>query len=157
MVPVRSARPRWWLPALLLALLAGESAAQPTFTDIDVILIAEVADRAGWLGLHQEVLSTPGNSARSLRVSLPAGTGGNRSVNIEQPKFLVTVLPTLRHGPVKVTVTGKVLAAEALAVLTPFEHAALEVQAGAIENELTLLYGLSSVVGRLIELHLQRP
>jgi hypothetical protein len=145
------------LPGLALLLLARESVAQPTFPDVDATLIVEVADRPGWLGLHQEVLSTPANSPRALRISLPAGTGGSRSVSVEHPKFTVTVLPTLRHGPVKVTITGKIVATEALSVLTLFEHAALDVQAGTTENELTLAYGLSSVVGRLVELHLLRP
>ena len=36
-------------------------------------------------------------------------------------------------------------------------HAALEIQAGVVGNELGLEYGLSGVVGQLLELYFDRP
>ncbi len=58
---------------------------------------------------------------------------------------------------VKLAVTGKLAGGDALSGLVPFEHAAIEVQAGALPNELSLVYGLTSVSGRLLELYFSRP
>jgi hypothetical protein len=124
---------------------------------VDVFIIAEVQDTGGWLALHQEVLSTPPASAKVLRATLPARTGGSRSLDIEQPKFTVGVLTTDGRAQVKVTVAGKLPPSLALAVVTPFQQAAMEIQAGQMTNEISLAYGLSIVGGRLLELYFDRP
>jgi hypothetical protein len=145
------------LVGLLVVVFAGRAVgSQAPFSDVEVVMVAEVADSAAWLTLHQEVLGTPTNSPRVLRASLPSGTAGSRSLTIEDPKFAVAIDTAQAQWPVRVTVTGKVAGSEAIAQLTPFQHAALEVQAGWVQNELTLFFGLSGVVGRLLELQLGR-
>jgi hypothetical protein len=124
---------------------------------VDVVLIAEVYDGAGWLALHQEVLATPTGSSKVLRVTLPARTGGSRSIDIEQPRFTVALVVAGGKAQVKVTMAGKVSPSLALGLVTPFQHAAMEIQAGVVANEISLAYGLASVAGRLLEVYFDRP
>ena len=132
-------------------------AAPLPFPHVDVVLIAEVQDAPGWLALHQEVLSTPPESSKVLRVTLPARTGGSRSIDIEHPRFTVGLVATAGKSQVKVTVVGKVSPSNAIVLVTPFQQAAIEIQAGAVTNELGLAYGLSTVLGQLLELYFDRP
>jgi hypothetical protein len=141
----------------LVILLAGTAYAAPVAADVDVILIVEIQDIGGWLALHQEVLAAITETARSLVVGLPARTGGNRTVNLERPKFTASMVTAPGPPTVKVAIAGKINGADALIVVMPFQQAALEAQAGAVPNEVTLIYGLSGVVGRLLELHISRP
>jgi hypothetical protein len=145
-----------FLAGMLVLVMAGTAAAQNAFPDVDIVLVADFADGEAWLALHREILGTPVDSPLGLRISLPAGTGGSRSLTVEQPKFAVVISMWNSKWPVRVTITGKVPAAEALSGITPFQHAAFQVQAGAVENELTLTYSLAEVVGQLLELHLGR-
>ena len=148
---------------LLLALVCAVAAPAPgranaaPLPDVDVVVIAEVQDTAGWLTLHQEVLATPTGSLKRLRASLPARTGGSRSIDIEQPRFSVGLATVGGKPLVKITVAGKVSSALALTAVTPFQEAALEIQGGGVRNEITLDYGLSMVAGRLLELYFDRP
>jgi hypothetical protein len=141
----------------LMILLAGTAYAAPAPVDIDVLLIVEIQDTGGWLALHQEVLAAVNETARSLVVALPARTGGNRTVNLERPKFTASMVTAAGPPTVKVAIAGKINGSDALTVVMPFQHAALEVQAGTVPNEVTLIYGLSGVVSRLLELHITRP
>jgi hypothetical protein len=141
----------------IVILLAGTAYAAPVAADVDVLLIVEIQDIGGWLTLHQEVLAAVTETARSLVVGLPARTGGNRTVNLERPKFTASMVTAPGPPTVKVAIAGKINGSDALMVVIPFQHAALEVQAGAVPNEVTLIYGLSGVVGRLLELHISRP
>jgi hypothetical protein len=151
---------RLWVLFLTCALLSSAPSLGEAGTglpDVDVVLIAEVQDTAGWLALHQEVLSTPAGSTKVLRATLPARTGGSRSVDIEQPRFTVGLVTTDGKAQVKVTIAGKLPPSLALAVVTPFQQAAMEIQAGLVVNEISLVYGLSGVAGRLLELYFDRP
>jgi hypothetical protein len=143
--------------ALLCALSPLGRAHAAPLPDVDVVVIAEVHETAGWLNLHQEVLATPMGSLKRLRASLPARTGGSRSIDIEQPRFSVGLVTVGGKPLVKVTVAGKVASALALTAVTPFQEAALEIQGGAVQNEIVLDYGLSAVAGRLLELYFDRP
>jgi hypothetical protein len=125
--------------------------------DVDVVLIADVQDPAGWLALHQEVLSTSASSTKVLRATVPARPGGSRTIDIEQPRFTVGLITTDGKAQVKVTVAGKLSPSLALAVVTPFQRAAMEIQAGLVANDVSLAYGLSGVSGRLLELYFNRP
>jgi hypothetical protein len=151
------------LPGVLLLTCAflgpasGPAHATPGLPDVDVVLFAEVRDTTGWLTLHQEVLSTATTSTKVLRVTLPARTGGSRSIDIRQPRFTVGLLTTDGRAQVKVTVAGKVSSSLALTVVTPFQQAAMEIQAGRVANEIHLAYGLSVVAGSLLELYFDRP
>lgn len=142
--------------AVVTAVTGGQAESQ-SFPDVDITLVAEVYDSAGWLTLHREVLGTPPNSTKALMLTLPAGTGGNRSLRVDRPKFAVEIVTWHGRSLLKVSVTGKVSAHEALGGLTPFEQAALEVQAGLVQNELMMAYGLTTVPGYLLELYLGRP
>lgn len=143
---------------LAAVVLTGEAWSQTAaFPDVDIILVAQVYDSAGWLQLHREVLGTPPDSAKPLNVTLPAGTGGSRSLKVDRPKFSIEIITSHGRSLLKIGVTGKVSAHEALGRLTPFEQAALEVQAGLVQNELMMAYGLSAVIGHLLELYLGRP
>ena len=149
---------RGLLACTLLGLGPGPGrAASAGLPDVDVVLIADVQDTMGWLALHQEVLSTPAGSSKVLRATLPARTGGSRSIDIEQPRFTVGLATAGGIAEVKVTVAGKVPASLALAVVTPFQQAAMEIQARWVTNEVGLAYGLSGVRGRLVELYFDRP
>lgn len=127
------------------------------FPDVDIMLIAEVQDTTSWLALHQEVLATPPGAGKTLRASLPARTGGGRSLDIEQPRFTVALIASGGKPQVKVTVAGKVNPSVALSLLTPFQQAAMDVQAGAVTNDLTMTYGLAVVAGHLLEVYFDRP
>jgi hypothetical protein len=155
---IRTARLGLLLALVLVLTLPapGRPRAAP-LPDVDVVLIAEVQDTAGWLTLHQEVLATPSGSLKRLRATLPARTGGGRYIDIEQPRFSVGLVTVGGKPLVKVTVAGKVPSALALTAVTPFQEAALEIQGGAVRNEVTLDYGLSVVAGRLLELYFDRP
>lgn len=143
--------------ALVAVVLTSEAGSQTAFPDVDIILVAEVYDSAGWLQLHREVLGTPPDSPKPLNVTLPAGTGGGRSLRVEQPKFSVEIITYHGRSLLKIGVAGKISAHEALGRLTPFEQAALEVQAGLVQNQLLMVYGLTTVSGHLLELYLGRP
>lgn len=144
--------------SLVLALVATSTSvrAQMALPDVDIVLIAEVEDTQAWAALHQEALATVGES-KPLRATLPAATGGRRSIIVYQPRFTASVVTSDARRLVKIGVTGKLRGTEALAGLTAFEVAAIDVQAGAIVNDLGLVYGLAGVNAYLLELHLTRP
>jgi hypothetical protein len=148
---------------MMLTLLLGApgpccaEAAAPGLPYVDVILIAEVYDAAGWVALHQEVLATPAGSTKDLHATLPARTGGGRAITIEQPKFTVAIVVSGGKSLARVTVTGKIAPALALVLVAPFEQAAMDIQSGGVTNELHLTYGLTNVAGRLLEVYFDRP
>jgi hypothetical protein len=143
------------LAVLAVSLVDGAAWAAPS--GVDVIVIVDIQDVGSWLGLHQEALAAATDSARPLIVGLPARTGGRRLIALDRPKFLASLAVGGGTASVKVTITGAVNWADAPGLLTPFEQAAFEVQAGTVPNDLSLFYGLSGVVGRLLELHISRP
>ena len=151
------------LIALLLAALAvvtlpaTTAESQTSFPDVDIFLVAEVYDSVSWLGLHREVLGTPQDSPKVLSLTLPAGTGGNRSLRVDKPKFSVEIIAYAGRRLLKIGVTGKIPASEALRRLPDFEQAALDVQAGVVQNNLLMGYGLSTVTGDFLEMYLGRP
>src|SRR4051794_10172210 len=93
--------------AFLVAAPPPAQAAAAALPDVDVVLIAEIQDAAGWLAVHQEVLATPGGSTKVLRATVPARTGGSRSIDIEQPRFTVGLATADGKAQVKVTVAGR--------------------------------------------------
>ena len=129
--------------------------AVPAPADVDAMLVVEIEDVAGWLALHQEVLGAT-ETARPLMVALPARTGGDRIIALERPKFTVSLVIGQPTPAVKVAIAGKIRGSDALTIVTPFQHAAMEVQARVVPNRITLVWGLSAVIGRLLELHISR-
>lgn len=126
-------------------------------TEIDITLVAEIHDLSGWLAMHQEVVSTPSEALKPVQISLPGGTGGNRWLRVDSPKFTVQIVTYDGSRTAKLGIYGKIPAAQAHKSLIAFEHAAFEVQAGLVANELAIVYGLNGVVGLFLELHLSRP
>ena len=146
------------LVCVFLIAATGLGQAAPTgFPDVDVVLIAEVQDAPGWLALHHEVLSTPPGPPRCCVPRCRRVPAGAARIDIEQPRVTVGLVTTDGKAQVKVTVAGQLSPALALAMVTPFQQAAMEIQAGAVVNEIGLAYGLSGVAGRLLELYFDRP
>lgn len=141
---------------LVGSVVAWSSPATADGPEVQVAVVAEVQDLTGWLGFHQEVVATAPESAKPLRLSLPGGTGGNRWLRVDEPAFGAQIMAADGSRAVKVGISGKVVGVEAQRSLIQFEQAALEVQAGLVANQLTLVYGLAGVSGRLLELHLTR-
>lgn len=142
--------------ALLPSAAPARALAAPVPADVDAMLVVEIEDVAGWLALHQEVLGAT-ETARPLMVALPARTGGDRIIALERPKFTVSLVIGQATPAVKIAIAGKIRGSDALTIVTPFQHAAMEVQARIVPNHITLVYGLSAVIGRLLELHISRP
>ena len=128
--------------------IAGESP-----SGLDMILIVEVRDTAGWVALHEEVLRTADPTSKPLAVSV-ARNNPRRAITVREPRFTVSIMKGLRSFTV--TVTGKVTGGEADRGLVAFEHAVVENQGGT-ESELELSYGLSTVPAQVIEMHFTRP
>ena len=146
------------LAAMAVLLAAGSAAhAKSDLPDVDIILVAEIHDTTGWLRMHQEVLRAPLGSLQSLGVILPARIDGNRAITVHNPKFATQIITVAGPQVVKLSVSGKVTGDEALQELTSLERAALDIQSGNVQNRLTLIYGLSEIIGNLLEMYLSRP
>jgi hypothetical protein len=142
--------------ALLGAPMARPAVAQVTeLPDVDVVLVVEVRDAVSWMALQQSVLATPRDGSKSLLLSVAAGTGGERSLAIRQPRFDVAL--TRGNPAIVVQVTGKVSGADALRGLTPFTHAVSDAHQRGGENAILLTYGLYDVIAILVELRTGRP
>ena len=147
------------LLAAMVVVLAGGSAAhaKSDLPDVDIMLVAEIHDTTGWLRMHQEVLRAPLGSPQTLDVVLPARIDGNRAITVRNPKFAAQIITVAGPQVVKLSVSGKVTGDEALQELTSLERAALDIQSGNVQNRLTLIYGLSEIIGNLVEMYLSRP
>src|SRR5687768_14155274 len=108
-----------FLLAAALLVLAG--ATGPAFAagppDVDVVLVIEVTDTASWLTLQDEVLRSAADSGKAV-VSVAASSGGQRSIALVKPKFASEIYLHSGIKSLKVVITGKVVAGEALASLT---------------------------------------
>ena len=147
------------LLAAMAVFLAGASTAQAKsdLPDVDIMLVAEIHDTTGWLRMHQEVLRAPIGSLQTLGIILPARIDGNRAITVHNPKFATQIITVAGPQVVKLSVSGKVTGDEALQELTSLERAALDIQSGNVQNRLTLIYGLSEILGNLLEMYLSRP
>jgi hypothetical protein len=147
------------LLAAIAVFLAGASVAhaKSDLPDVDIMLVTEIHDTTGWLRMHQEVLRAPLGSSQTLGVILPARIDGNRAITVHNPRFATQIITAAGPQVVKVSVSGKVAGDEALQELTSLERAALDIQSGSVQNRLTLIYGLSEIIGNLLEMYLSRP
>jgi hypothetical protein len=141
----------------LLGLTFASARAQGGLPDIDVVLALEVRDVEAWLTLFDEVLGTAKEAPKPVRLSVNAATGGRRSITVRQPTFMSEIYLSGGARGLRVVVVGKVAGTEALADLSSFKQAVLAAQAGAVENEAILSYGLAGVGALLLELHVSRP
>jgi hypothetical protein len=144
---------------VLVALTAGEgsdpSQAASQLPDLTIVLVMEVADTAGWVALQDEVLVTPQPGPKPLIVSVAATTGGRRSIALAQPRFDVALIKGT--GAFKVTVYGKMGGNEAPGALGVFQYALIEEQAAQSDSEVGVMYGLSTVAARVLEMYVTRP
>lgn len=145
-----------WIAALLLLAVTLDPvsvSAQSALGDLDLTLVMEIDDLAGWRTFHTEVLGTRGQQA--LEVAIATSSGGTRGLTITQPKFDVSLVKGTPRF--KVTVRGKLGAVQALGELGGFEEAVAENHARPGDAAVGLYYGLSSVGANLMELHTNRP
>lgn len=143
------------LAIFVLSIPALATAAPPG--EVDIVLVAEVHDLNGWLALHQEVVHTPPEIVKPVQLILPGGTGGDRWLRVDNPKFVVQIMTHSGSRSAKLGIYGKVFAGQARTSLIAFERATFDVQSGAVPNELVIMYGLNTVNGLFLELHLSRP
>jgi hypothetical protein len=123
--------------------------------DVDIILILEITDTAGWVILQEEALVTPQPGPRPLSVSVAATTGGRRSISLAQPRFELAMIKGI--ASFKVTVHGKMGISEAVGALGAFEQALIEQQAPPGDSGVGLQYGLTTVSARMLEMYVTRP
>jgi hypothetical protein len=123
--------------------------------DVDVILVVEIRDTVGWMAMQRSVLGTPRNASKPLLLNVTAGTGGERSLAIRQPRFDVAF--TRGSPAILLQVTGKVSGIEALRGLTPFTDAVADAHQRGGENAILLIYGLHDVIATLLDLRTGRP
>jgi hypothetical protein len=123
--------------------------------DVNIILILEIADAAGWVALHDGALVTPEPGSRPLGVTVAARTGSSRSIWIAQPRFEVAMFKGI--AAFKVTVHGKMGISEAVGTLGAFQHALLEQQGAPGDGAVGLQYGLTTVEARMLEMYVTRP
>lgn len=132
------------------------AAAQDRLPEVEIHLIVEIQDAQAWRVLYQEVLGTPRESPRAIRLGVAGTTGGNRWLAIGRPSFATEIKVWENRSLLRVAVSGKISGTEALRSLGPFEDAVLSMQVGAVENRLLLSYGLADVPARVLELYLTR-
>jgi hypothetical protein len=142
--------------AVLLA-LSAPVAAETGLPDVDVTMVVAVHDTAAWLALHEEVLGTAQEAPKVLGVSVASATGGRRAIAIHRPSFGAQIFFAGGAQSLRVVVAGKIPGGDALTTLTHFQRAVLQIQSGAMDNEVTLAFGLSAVTADLLELYLTRP
>src|SRR2546427_7184266 len=107
-------------------------------SDVEFVFLVDLHNPEEWIRFHEEVLGTPRDLPRSLLVAVVAKRGERRSVTVESPRFTAEIAQTEQ---IKITVVGRVTGARALQALTIFEQAVLDMQAGVVENQVTLTYG----------------
>jgi hypothetical protein len=142
--------------ATLLAVFVATShaAAQTALPEVDLTLIIEVRDIAGWRAFHTEILGTRQQGQKSLDLAIGTRDGGARGLTVVQPKFDVSVI---KGAPVfRVTVRGKLGPVQALGELGAFEEAVVDSHARPGEATLGLYYGLSTVGADVLEFHASR-
>ena len=116
----------------------GTAHAQAALPDVDITLVLNVPEVAGWLEFQNEILGS--SNDRPLAVTLNAASG-TRTILLKGVHFGATMV-----------VSG----GEALRNLARFQQAAMDIQTGAIDNDLTIFSGLALLRGELLELYTTR-
>jgi hypothetical protein len=131
--------------------MTGTAHAQAILPDVDISLVLNVPEVAGWLEFQNEILGSSNN--RPLAATLNAASG-SRTILLTGARFGATMV--VSGGSVRVVVTGKVTGGEALRNLARFQQAAMEIQTGVVDNDLTIFSGLALLRGQLLELYTTR-
>jgi hypothetical protein len=135
----------------LTAALRAAEAQPPTLPAVSLVLALEVLDPNAWLGMQQEILTTPDESPKPLLVSTPTRAGGHLSLTILSPRY-TSLIASAAGGIVRVWVKGKVSGEEARQTLVPFMRAFSE---PASATEVTVEYGLTVLKANLLELKIE--
>jgi hypothetical protein len=152
-------RGRWlsaWIVLILLA-SATPTRAQTSSPEVDFELVVELNDSEEWMRLQDEVLSASRDSTRPVLVSAVAKRGELRTLTIQKPHFTAEISNPAGSALIKVTLDGKVTSAYSLGALTSFQQAIFDIQAGAVENQITLAYGPAIMRSWLKYLKLTSP
>ena len=138
-----------------LALLAGAAPArgQDALPSVTLVLTLEVRDHETWLGVYQEILATPPQSARKLLVTIVPRTP-RRSITLVDPRFAAT-MNVAKGQIVTVTVRGSVTGTEGVLTLPEFMRALLDPVSGAGPSVLRLDYGLSHLTADFVQLKIE--
>ncbi len=115
------------------------------------MLTIELLDPNAWLGMQQEILTTPDESPKPLLISTPTRAGGRLGLAILSPRF-TSLINSAAGGTVRVWVKGKVSGDEARQTPVPFMRAFSESPAG---TEVTVEYGLTVLKANLLELKVE--
>jgi hypothetical protein len=134
-----------------VAAMTGTAHAQAVLPDVDITLVLNVPEVEGWLEFQNDILGS--SSERPLAATLTAASG-SRTILLKGARFAATMV--VSGGSVKVAVTGKVSGGEALRNLARFQQAAMEIQTGLADNDLTIFSGLALLRGELLELYTTR-
>jgi hypothetical protein len=152
-----------WRVAVVVATLAlllargAVSHAQLELQDLDVSLAIDLRDRDDWLPLHQEVLGTPREFPKQAVVSVPTRTGETRSIAVSHPAFTIEMISGDNRRISRIVLTGKIAGSEALRGLTEFEQSLLDIASGAVPNQLEVQYGISGLLGQMLQFRVTRP
>lgn len=122
-----------------------------TPADVAISLAVEISDADEWLGFQESLLGTPNEAPKPLTITVPSKTGGMKSIVLNSAKFESATHPNARSVKVVVMVWGKMAGVPALQTLGLFQQAVFDMQAGTIENDVALIYGMFGVNGRLTE------
>lgn len=143
-----------FVAALLALLTSGPATAQPSLPEVDLMLVVEVRDIAGWRAFHTEVLGSRQQGQKTLDLAIGTGNGGTRGLTVMQPKFDVSVV---RGAPLfRVVVRGKVGPVQAHGELGAFEEAVIENHMRPGEAIVGFYYGLATVGADILEFHVTR-
>jgi len=149
-------------PDLLLSLLLGPillfthppvtEAQRVVLPPVSLVLTLDVHDQHAWLGMQQEILTTPQESPRSLAVTILAPAAGGRTLVILTPMFTSAIRSTTR-AITRVVVKGKVAGDHAQ--LVPFMQTFAESAGVADANKVAMDFGLATVTATLLELKVE--
>ena len=135
------------LAAAPLAAKAQPAALPPA----SLVLALEMLDPNAWLGMQQEILTTPDESPKHLLISTRTRAGDRLSLTLLSPRF-TSLISGAASGTVRVWVKGKVSGDEARQTLVPFMRAFSE---PTTATEVTVEYGLTVLKANLVELKVE--
>lgn len=141
----------WVLAAL--AVSGAPAGGQTVLPVVSVVVSLEVRDPDAWLGMHHEILGTVTGVPKPLVLTVPARTGGSRSITLLEPKFSAAIASARGVQVVRIVVRGKMPGTESLQTLPAFVYSLSE--GGSGSGGVKVEYGLSGFAADLIELRLE--
>ena len=139
-----------------LALLAGATLpahGQDALPAITLVLSLEVRDHETWLGVYQEILTTPPLSPKPLLVTIVPRTP-RRSITLTDPRF-TAAMNAAKGQTISVTVRGSITGTEGVLTLPDFMRALFDPTAGGGPSTVRLDYGLSHLTADLVQIKME--